>query len=96
MIDITRFLDEKLRVKSWPAKINFKKEILRYVSTKFEHDKFYTEKEVNEIINTWHTFGDYFLIRRGLVDYGFLTRTRDGARYWREKTLETQKSLNLQ
>lgn len=96
MIDITRFLDEKLRVKSWPAKKDFKVEILRYVSTKFEQDKFYTEKEVNEIINTWHTFGDYFLIRRGLVDYGFLTRTRDGARYWREETLETQKSLSSQ
>ncbi len=85
-MEIKNFLDEKLRVKSWPAKREMKTEILRYVSTKFEQDKFYTEKEVNEIINTWHTFGDYFLIRRGMIEHKFLTRTRDGSRYWREET----------
>jgi len=85
-MEIKNFLDEKLRVKSWPAKREMKTEILRYVSTKFEQDKFYTEKEVNEIINTWHTFDDYFLIRRGMIEHRFLTRTKDGSRYWREET----------
>lgn len=90
MNDIARFLDDKLRVKIWPAKIEMKIEILRYISTKFEDSRFYTEKEVNEIIEAWHTFGDYFMIRRGLIDYRFLTRTRNGSKYWKEEVNENK------
>lgn len=88
MNDITRFLDEKTRVKIWPAKKELKIEILRYISTKFEPGRSYTEKEANEVIQAWHTFGDYFLIRRELIDYRFLTRTKNGSRYWKEETNE--------
>lgn len=84
MNDITRFLDENSKVKIWPAKRDMKIEILSYISTKFEISRDYTEKEVNEIIEAWHTFGDYFMIRRGLIDYRFLSRTKNGARYWKE------------
>ena len=86
MSDIKRFLDENSRVKIWPAKKELKVEILRYISTKFEYDRFYTEKEVNSIIEAWHTFRDYFLIRRGLVDFKFLMRKKDGSSYWKVKT----------
>ena len=85
MNDIARFLDENLKVKSWPSKKDFKTEILKYISTKFEEGRFYKEKEVNMIIEDWHTFGDYFLLRRGLIDYKFLARTRDGSKYWKEE-----------
>ena len=85
MSDITRFLDEKSRVKIWPAKKEMKEEILRYISTKFENDRFYTEKEVNEVIETWHTFGDYFMIRRGLIENWFMSRTKNGSKYWKEE-----------
>ena len=61
-----------------------KLDILNYLSGKFEYGRFYTEPEVNQVINEWHTFNDCFLLRRGLIDAGFLARTRDGARYWRE------------
>lgn len=83
MSDISRFLDENSKVKIWPAKNEMKSEVLRYISTKFESGRFYTEKEVNEIIKSWHTFGDYFIIRRGLVDYRFMSRTRNGSKYWK-------------
>lgn len=86
MNDITRFMDKKDRVKIWPAKKDMKIEILKYISTKFEYGKFYTEKEVNEIIMNWHTFGDYFIIRRGLIDHWLLSRTKNGSRYWKEET----------
>ena len=58
--------------------------VLEYLAEKFDKDKDYTEKEVNHIIESWHTFGDYFLLRRGLVDYKLLCRTPDGSRYWQE------------
>ncbi|SHO47055.1 DUF2087 domain-containing protein [Anaerocolumna xylanovorans] len=81
---ISRFLDEELRVKSWPAKKERKEAVLYYISTKFEEGVMYSEKEVNEIIMKWHTFGDFFLLRRGLIDGKFLVRARDGSRYWKE------------
>jgi hypothetical protein len=94
MNDITRFLDENSRVKSWPSKKEFKIEILKYISTKFEEGRFYTEKEVNSIIENWHTFGDYFLLRRGLIDYKLLIRTKDGSKYWKEEIIDTPSGDN--
>jgi len=85
MVNIERFLDEKGKIRIWPSKKEVKIEVLRYLSTKFEYDKFYSEKEVNVIIDEWHKFNDYFLLRRGMVDYKFLFRTKDGAKYWKER-----------
>ncbi len=82
---IQRFLDDDGKIKIWPSKKDVKIEILKYLSSNFEYDKFYTEKEVNAIIDENHTFNDYFLLRRGMVDYKFLSRTKDGAKYWRNK-----------
>lgn len=82
---IKRFLDDDGKIKIWPSKKDVKIEILKYLSSNFEYDKFYTEKEVNAIIDENHTFNDYFLLRRGMVDYKFLSRTKDGAKYWRNK-----------
>ena len=89
MSDIKRFLDENSKVKSWPSKKELKIEVLKYIATKFEQGRSYTEKEVNIIIENWHTFGDYFLLRRGLIDYKFLSRTRDGSKYWKEELSES-------
>ncbi|WOO36103.1 DUF2087 domain-containing protein [Anaerocolumna sp. AGMB13020] len=82
---ISQFLDEKQRIKTWPAKKDRKIAVLYYLSEKFEEEVKYTEKEVNEIIKKWHTFEDFFLLRRGLVDMKFLLRARDGSVYWKEK-----------
>lgn len=87
MIDeIKNFIDDDGRIKIWPSKMKKKKAVLEYLSNKFEHGRFYTEKEINNIIISWHNFNDYFLLRRGLVDYGLLTRTRNGAKYWKAET----------
>ncbi|AQR96049.1 DUF2087 domain-containing protein [Clostridium saccharoperbutylacetonicum] len=82
---IKRFLDDEGKIKIWPKKKELKIEILKYLSTKFEYDKNYVEKEVNVIIEKWHTFNDFFLLRRGMIDYKFLCRTRDGSNYWRNR-----------
>ncbi|WIV12483.1 DUF2087 domain-containing protein [Proteiniborus sp. MB09-C3] len=83
--NILRFLDKEDRIKIWPSKQALKLEVLEYLSGKFECGRSYTEREVNEVINNWHTFNDYFLLRRGLIDAGLLSRTKDGAKYWREE-----------
>lgn len=83
--DISRFLDDENKIKIWPSKKQMKLDILSYLATKFESGRFYKEQEVNSIIENWHTFGDYFLLRRGLIDYKLLSRTNDGAKYWKEE-----------
>jgi len=96
-INISGFLDVNGKVKIWPAKRDKKEEVLKYLASKFECDRFYTEKEVNAIAEQWHTFGDYFLIRRELVDFGLLSRTTDGSKYWKEKKEKQMgSSQNLQ
>lgn len=85
METIKRFLDDQGKIKIWPKKKELKIEILKYLSTKFEVDRNYVEKEVNAIIENWHTFNDFFLLRRGMIDYKFLRRTRDGSKYWKQE-----------
>ena len=80
---IDKLLDKEGRIKQLPAKGMAKQEVLAYLATKFNVDIDYTEKEVNEIIKAWHTFDDYFLLRRELIDFQFLCRKIDGSRYWK-------------
>ncbi|MGM9988246.1 MAG: DUF2087 domain-containing protein [Bacillaceae bacterium] len=80
---IKNYLNEQGQIKGWPSKKIMKEEVLQYLSTKFEENEHYTEKEVNAIVEQWHTFGDYFLLRRGLIESKLLFRTKDGAKYWK-------------
>lgn len=57
--------------------------MLDYLASQFETQRFYTETEVNALLNRLHTFGDCALLRRALYDYAFIDRTRDGSSYWR-------------
>jgi hypothetical protein len=77
-------LDSEGRVKALPAKYTVRQEILAYLAGKFEKDRIYTEKEVNAIIDNWHSFGDFFLLRRSLIDSRLMTRTPSGSQYWIE------------
>ncbi len=81
-IDISPFLDEEGRIKQWPAHDRVRNPVLDYLCSKFEEGRIYTEKEVNAIIERWHTFGDYFLLRRSLIDYKRMARKSDGTQYW--------------
>jgi hypothetical protein len=60
-----------------------KRLILEYLAEKFESNVDYSEKEVNSIISENHTFNDYFILRRELIENGFLNRERDCSRYWK-------------
>lgn len=90
-INISVFLDDAGKIMQVPAPNRTKIPVLAYLAGKFEEDRIYSEKEINGIIDAWHTFGDYFILRRLLIDYKFLERTLDGAKYWVAKK-EDQKS----
>lgn len=84
-LNINQFLDESGRITQLSENSQKRRALLAYLAEKFEMDCNYTEREVNEICNKWHTFGDYFLLRRELVDDGLLSREQDGSRYWKTK-----------
>lgn len=80
---IERFLDEEGKLKLWPSKQAPREEVFCYLAQKFDCERDYTEHEVNAILASWHTFGDLFILRRGLVESGWLLRMQNGSRYWR-------------
>jgi hypothetical protein len=80
---IERFLDEEGKLKLWPSKQAPREEVFCYLAQKFDCERDYTEHEVNAILASWHTFGDLFILRCGLVESGWLLRMQNGSRYWR-------------
>ena len=74
--------DEIIR---WPKKQSDKTYIIEFLSSKFECDKQYSEKDVNVIINRYHSFNDVPLLRRELISRQHLDRKDDGSEYWKNK-----------
>lgn len=89
-INLKPFLDDEGRIVKLPAKRAVRMAVLGYLAEKFEFGPKYREKEINMICDRWHTFQDYFVLRRGLVDEGFLMREKDGSYYWRESEREVK------
>lgn len=85
MNKIENFLNEKGQLKQWPAKHTYKQAVIQYLSTKFEPGKVYHEQEINQILKQWHTFSDWPLLRRSLIDYGYMARNQNGTEYKRLK-----------
>ena len=79
---LKNFLDKDNKIKQMSKKRKLQILAMFYLASKFEHKKEYKEKEVNEIINLWHSFNDVALLRRYLYQAGFLDRYKDGSLYW--------------
>jgi len=71
------------KVTVFPSKERKKYILLAFFISLFKIDKVYTEKQVNEIIKK--VYPDFATIRRYLVDYKMLNRTKDCKQYWIEK-----------
>lgn len=65
---------------SFPLKEKKRVAILRHLVKNFEAEKTYTEKEVNAVLMQF--YANYVLLRRCLIEYGFMDRTQDGSSYW--------------
>ncbi len=88
---VARFLDGEGRVTVYPSARKDKRQVLAYLAERFEPDRPFTEREVNQVLRRHHMFEDWALLRRELFDEGFLDRDRDGARYWRSTDRPTGK-----
>lgn len=67
----------------WPGKYSEQQLCLWVMWSRLPSRLVMTEKRVNEALTAAHRFGDYALIRRELVDGGWLERRRDGSAYCR-------------
>lgn len=85
---IATYFDETGALKECPAREKKKIVVLEVIAQNFQPDRSYSEKEVNRILS--RIYADHAYIRRLLIEYGFLERTRSGSEYWRcgTKTVE--------
>jgi hypothetical protein len=80
-----RFVDRDGLVTQWPRGEADRAAVLDYLVDKFQRDQLYTEAEVNDLLDRWHTFRDPAHLRRELYEYGYMGRSSSGGRYWRER-----------
>jgi hypothetical protein len=79
--ELRPFIDDEGRLIQWPVRQKVQRMALAYLAERFQPGREYSEREVNEILLDWHTFGDWALLRRWLCDWGHMDRERDGTRY---------------
>jgi len=72
--------EDRMVLKNFPSKEKRKIVVLQHIAENFNSNKKYTEKEVNNILK--RIYEDYVLIRRYLIEYGFMDRHKDCSSYW--------------
>ncbi len=87
---LKRYQDKSGRIKLLPHKPAKQLMVLAYLASKFEAGQVYGEKEVNRILNENHNFNDSALLRRELIEKGFLERTADGREYWKKDSKDSK------
>ncbi|WP_349409555.1 DUF2087 domain-containing protein [Pseudalkalibacillus sp. SCS-8] len=67
----------------FPSKEKRKIIVLQQIASRFDPEKVYKEKEINDVLKP--IIEDYVTIRRYLIEYGFLDRNKDCSEYWIKK-----------
>lgn len=67
-------------LQTFPSKEKRKIIVIQHILKRFDQNKQYSEKEINETIK--EVYHDFATIRRCMIDYGFLQRSKDGRIYW--------------
>ncbi|WP_224240331.1 DUF2087 domain-containing protein [Hyalangium gracile] len=80
---VARHFDEEGRLLRWPAKAPHLKLCLWALWARIPSSRVLTEREISELLNRWHLFGDPAVLRRALFEAGFVDRTQDGRQYRR-------------
>lgn len=80
---IARHFDSEGRLVRWPARDSHAILCLFVLWSRIPAGESFNEREISELLDSWHTFGDHALLRRALVDYGFVSRTVTGSKYIR-------------
>jgi hypothetical protein len=70
----------KGKLSGLPSKEKRKIIIIQHLVNLFEKEKQYSELEINSILK--EIYDDYAVIRRYLIDFNLLERSKDGSVYW--------------
>lgn len=71
------------KLAAFPPKEKQRLIILRAAAERIHPEQTYDEKAINEVLAS--VFDDYVMLRRYLIEYGFLARKADGSAYWQKK-----------
>lgn len=74
------YLTQDGRLRQIPLQGKKLQAVLKYASGLFSAGQVYSEKETNQVLERLNP--DTAMLRRNLVDFGFLQRERDGSAYW--------------
>lgn len=74
------YFDENGGLKSYPSKEKKKIVVLEEIMKNFKSEIKYSEKQVNRKLK--RMYDDFATLRRALIEYGFLDRSRDCSEYW--------------
>jgi hypothetical protein len=77
---LQHYFNENGQLIAFPSKEKKKIIILTEIAKNFKPNQTYTEKEINRILT--RIFDDFVILRRYLIQYGFLERQTDGTTYW--------------
>ena len=77
---IATYFDQNEFIQQFPSKEKRKIVVLSVLAQKFDPQKNYSERAVNDILKQF--IADYVTVRRYLIEYGFMQRTKDGKTYW--------------
>lgn len=77
---IKNYMTEEGALKNFPAKEKKKIIILEEIMKSFSKGKVYSEKDINKTLK--RIYDDNATIRRYLIEYGFLDRSKDCSKYW--------------
>jgi len=80
---LLRYFAPDGRLLRWPGKFSDQEPCLWMIWSRLPARTELAEPQVNALLKAANGFGDHVLIRRELVNYGMMGRTRDCTRYWR-------------
>ena len=87
--ELKPFINEEGQLTSYPAKYKKKLMTLWYLADKIDTGREYSEREINSLISSLHTFGDQATLGRELINKRLLFRSTDCSRYWAEENDDT-------
>lgn len=77
---IKSYFDETGSLKEYPAKAKRKIIVLEKINENFKKGRTYSEYEINLVLK--RIYIDHVLLRRALIEYGFMERDQTGTKYW--------------
>lgn len=92
---LLRSFDPEGKLARWPSKRTHQELCLWVIWSRLPARQVLSEKEINQLLNENHLFGDHTLLRRWLCDYGMMSRTTDGREYRRIEKRPPAEALEL-